>query len=195
MPNKKVDDTAKITETTMQIVKLLNRLDSADRQKVIQASLTLLGEGSPSFSTDVKKEEHAGQKDTASVAGMPPKASAWVRQNGLTIAQIEQVFDIEGDPVTLIAGAIPGRTPKHQTIAAYVLQGITQLLATGDPTFDDKSARKLCQDLGCYDSTNHAKYVEALGNNITGSKDKGWKLTAPGMKKGANLVEEITKEP
>jgi hypothetical protein len=35
--------------------------------------------------------------------------------------------------------------------------------------------------------------MRAIGNNLAGSKDKGWKLTAPGMKKGADLIKEMTK--
>jgi hypothetical protein len=95
--------------------------------------------------------------------------------------------------VNVLGGSIPGKSSKEQTISAYILKGVAQLLATGEPTFDDKSARKLCEDLGCYNGPNHAVYMNKMGNSITGSKDKGWKLTAPGLKKGADLIKEMTK--
>jgi hypothetical protein len=193
MPKGTTDNTSKITDITTKVVKLLSGLDSEGRQKVIQASMTLLGETTADFSTGVAKVGNGVLKSTAALPGLSPKANAWIKQNGLTPAQLEQVFDLDSGSGTVIAGSVPGKSPKHQTIAVYVLRGVAQLLATGDPTFDDKSARKLCEDLGCYNSANHAVYMNALGNNITGSKDRGWKLTAPGMKRGAELIKEMTK--
>jgi hypothetical protein len=63
-------------------------------------------------------------------------------------------------------------------------------LTTGDATFDDKAARQLCDDLGCYDSANHSVFMGDKGNLLTGSKKLGWKLTAPGLKHGANLIKQ-----
>jgi hypothetical protein len=193
---KGIDNTAKIADITMKVVKLLTPLDSDGRQKAIKASLTLLGEadvdidaggsGSAGGSGD-------GARGSATLPGLSPKATAWTKQNTLSKSQLEQVFDIDGTSVNVLGGGIPGKSSKDQTISAYILKGVAQLLATGEPTFDDKSARKLCVDLGCYNSANHAVYMNSMGNTITGSKDKGWKLTAPGLKKGADLIKEMTK--
>jgi len=76
----------------------------------------------------------------------------------------------------------------------YVMAGIAKLLEAGDPSFDDKTARDLCKSAGCFDNTNHSKYLVDKGNEFAGSKDKGWVLTAPGLKRGAALVKEISKE-
>ena len=192
---KGTTDTFKITDITMKVVKLLTPLDSEGRQKVIKASLTLLGEGAVDLGTGgAGNSENGGDgKGSAMLPGLSAKATAWVKQNSLSVGQLEQVFDIEAGDVSVIAGSVPGKSSKDQTIAVYVLRGVAQLLATGDPTFDDKSARKLCEDLGCYNSANHAVYMGAIGNSVTGSKDKGWKLTAPGLRKGADLIKEMTK--
>lgn len=60
-------------------------------------------------------------------------------------------------------------------------------------SFDDKSARAQCQSSGCYDHTNHATYMKDKGNDLAGSKDKGWSLTNPGLKAGAMLVKQIAQ--
>ena len=73
----------------------------------------------------------------------------------------------------------------------YVLTGIARLLATGEPSFDDKAARAACKNLGCLNETNHASYIKDRGNRMTGSKETGWKLTAPGLALGAALIKEI----
>lgn len=117
-----------------------------------------------------------------------------MKQNGLSTAQIERVFDVNAQGVTVIAAKVPGSSAKEQTHNAYVLQGISRLLASGDSNFDDASARKLCEDLGCYNKANHASYMSDKGNVLTGSKSTGWKLTAPGLTQGAALVKELSKE-
>lgn len=186
------DNTAKITDVTMKVVKLLTPLDSDGRQKAIKASLTLLGEAGVDIGAGGSGSA-GGSGGSAALPGLSTKATAWTKQHGFTRSQLEHVFDIDGTSVNVLSGTIPGRSPKGQTISAYILKGVAQLLATGEPTFDDKSARKLCVDLGCYNSANHAVYMNSMGNTITGSKDKGWKLTAPGLKKGADLIKEMTK--
>src|SRR5437660_2354852 len=95
------DSTAKITDITAKVVKLLTSLDSEGRQKVIQASLTLLGERA----VDLGGGGRGNGNETGKVGGVLPglsvKASAWIRQNGLTTAELEQVFDIDGGTVSM----------------------------------------------------------------------------------------------
>ena len=195
--SKSSDNTAKITKVTMDVVKLLTPLDSEGRQKAIKASLTLLGEADVDMDSGGGRNggdgDGAGAKSGGSLPGLSTKASVWMRQNGLTKVQLEHVFDIDGSNVSVLGGTIPGKSSKDQTIATYILKGVAQLLATGEPTFDDKSARKLCEDLGCYNKANHAVYMNSVGNALSGSKEKGWKLTSPGLKKGAELIKEMTK--
>jgi hypothetical protein len=71
----------------------------------------------------------------------------------------------------------------------YLMQGFAAFLATGEASFSDKDARDLCEHFGCYDATNHAKYIKEFGNRITGSKNAGWKLTAPGLTAVAELLK------
>jgi len=117
-----------------------------------------------------------------------------MRQYQLTLSQIGQVFHIADGEISIIASTAPGKNSKEQTHNAYVLQGISCLLASGNPSFTDKDARKVCQDLGCFNRGNHATYMGDKGNVLAGSKDKGWSLTGPGLKQGADIVKELTKE-
>jgi hypothetical protein len=96
--------------------------------------------------------------------------------------------------MAVIAADIPGKGKKGKTLNAYVLVGVSKFLSTGDPKFDDKSARALCEGSGCYDSANHAQTLKAKGNWFTGTKEKGWSLTAPGLRQGAMIVKELNKQ-
>jgi hypothetical protein len=116
-----------------------------------------------------------------------------MKQNSISSEELQQVFDLSDGEAAVIAPGVPGKNNAERTISAYVLLGIARLLATGEPNFDDKSARALCESLGCYDYNNHSTYLKEKGNNFTGDKTKGWKLTAPGLKYGAVLTKALGK--
>lgn len=177
-------------EEVGKIVQLLEPLESEERLRIISASLTLLGETSLSLASRAGGDNLVDDENTID---LPPRARTWMKQYGVTVEQIAQVFHLDDDGAEIIVAAIPGKNKKEQTFNAYVLTGIASLLATGDSSFDDKAARKLCENSGCYDSANHSAYMKRRGNEITGSKDKGWKLTSPGVKRGAELVRESSE--
>lgn len=179
----------KPAEVTSEIVDLLTPLSSDDRNRVVRAALLLLGE------TAVVETHKAGGGGAASgnesENGLPPKAQIWMKQNGITVEQIQHSFHLDGGDVTVIAPDIPGKNKKEKTLNAYVLTGLSKLFAAGDSSFDDKSARELCISSGCYDSSNHAAIMKDKGNAFTGTKDGGWALTAPGLKLGADIVKGL----
>lgn len=175
-----------ITKAATTIVGLLAPFNSDERRRAVQAAFTLLGESASEVG-----RQGPGVQDTNGKT-LPSRAQAWLRQHGLSRGQVDHAFQVEGDVMELIAAAIPGRTDKERTLNVYVLIGIAQLLATGDSSFDDRAAREACKDLGCFNETNHASYLKDRGNRIAGSKQAGWKLTAPGLAHGAALIKEVT---
>lgn len=177
-----------ITDITVKVVGLLRSLGPEDRERVFLASRTLLGMTAAQPPAN-DPESNSGADSQPSTLSM--KARAWIKQNDLTIEQIEHVFHMTSDDVSVIVASIVGNGKREQTYNTYVLLGIARLLASGEASFDDKSARNLCEQLGCSDKANHAKYMDEVGNLLVGSKEKGWKLTAPGLKHGANLVRQL----
>lgn len=173
-----------------KIVEILTPLSFEDRTRAIRAAMTLLGDERPSAVpntaiTDALDQSH-GELGT-----LPPRAQTWMKQNGISVPELEQVFHIAEGVVEVIAAHMPGRNKKEQTYNAYILTGLGQLLLTGNPSFQDKPARALCESSGCYDSANHSAHIKDRGNEFTGSKEKGWILTAPGLKRAAALVKEL----
>jgi hypothetical protein len=181
----------KVADVATKIVTLLTPLNSEERQRAVQAALTLVGE-----SPAVLKEATGSdvEKNEAQETGIAPRAKTWMRQHGLEMMSLQQVFHLEGGNVEVIASKIPGKSDKEKTLNAYVIEGVRCLLASGEPGFDDKSARTLCKTHGCYNDANHAVYLRDKGNRLTGSKEKGWKLTAPGLAHAASLITEMTKD-
>ncbi len=175
-------NTKNITEAVSTIVDELAEFSPEERQRIVRASLTLLG-NSPQIASAYADE------DTGD-AQFPAKARMWMKRCGVTAEQIAHVFHRDGDDVKVIA-TIPGSTKREQVVNAYVLSGIAKLLALGESKFDDKSARALCELGGFFDSTNHMKYMKS--SEFTGSRDKGWVLTTPGLERGAALVSQIVQ--
>ena len=182
----------KITEVTSKIVDLLTPLDSEERQRVVKAALTLLGDQPVSVPAKKTPADPEVEETHGDAKNFLPKARTWIKQNQLTVEQLQQVFHVDGEKVKVIASGIPGKNNKEKSLNAYVLQGAAKLLLAGESSFDDKSASALCKAHGCYSEANHATYLQDKGNKFAGSKAQGWNLTAPGLSHAASLVKEIS---
>jgi hypothetical protein len=180
---------ARSTEVLVQIVELLTPLSSEERQRVISASLAFLGENAPQQTTHATSDGLEENIDSQ----LSPRARNWIKQNSLTMEALEQVFHFNGGEVEVIASDVPGKSDKEKTYNAYILVGVSKLLSTGEANFDDKQARELCKMLGCLNEANHSAYMKNKGNELAGSKEKGWTLTAPGLKQGAALIQALNK--
>lgn len=184
----------KPTEIVAEIVDLLTPLESTERLRVIQASLVLLGEtletSSRRIPGDIGDDAQGANGETSD---LPARARTWIKQHGVSREELQQVFHLQDGSAELIAGEIPGKNKKEKTLNAYILTGLAKLLSTGSAGFDDKSARALCVSSGCYDDSNHSSTIRDKGNEFAGTKDSGWTLTAPGLKRAASLVKEIAK--
>jgi hypothetical protein len=175
-----------LTQAVANVVQELESFSSEDRHRIVAASMTLLGESPARFVHEAEVDEHHLVKGLQ----FPAKARSWVQQHDLTVEQINQVFYF-GDEGPEIIAHIPGATRKEQVRNAYVLCGIGRLLTNGETRFEDKVARGICESGGFFDTTNHMKYMKC--SEFTGSREKGWILTAPGMTLGASLVAQLGK--
>ena len=81
--------------------------------------MTLLGETPARFVSDGQDAEPRQEQD----GELPAKARSWMKQYGLSMEQISEVFHSVNEGVDVIA-SIPGKTKKDQVRNAYVLLGI-----------------------------------------------------------------------
>ena len=183
----------KTTDVLAVIVGLLEPMESEDRVRIINAALILLGESAAPTKVGSGSGAYYSADFGGNLGELPPRAGTWMKQCGISSNELEQVFNVVDGVAEVIASHMPGKNKKEQTLNAYVLAGIAKLVATGNASFSDNEARDLCVRSGCYDSGNHAATMKNKGNDFTGTKDKGWTLTAPGLKRGAELVKELNK--
>lgn len=175
-----------IADAMTKLVALLTPFNSEERRRVIGAALTLLGDAPALGAAHIPSGGDLGK-----VGASSQRASAWMKRNGLTSDILDQVFHVDGEHVEVVASRVPGKSNKERTLNAYALAGAARLIAIGDSAFDDKYARELCGNLGCYDSTNHSKYLKERGNKLAGSASTGWKLTAPGLTHAAVVIKQL----
>jgi hypothetical protein len=172
-----------------KVIEILTPLDSDQRRRVMQAAFALLGE-EPVLKAHGK---HPAKPDDGAageaIEGISQAVAPWLAKAKITQEQLEQHLHFDGGVVKVIS--LPGNATKRidQVMHTYLMQGFAAFLATGEASFSDKDARDLCEHFGCYDATNHAKYIKEFGNRITGSKNAGWKLTAPGLTAAAELLK------
>jgi hypothetical protein len=184
-----------LAEAVGKIVDVLSPLASEERTRVVSAALTLLGEASGASGIRFNGIQPNGkppldEETEASEFGLTSPVKTWLKKVKLEGSLLEEYFHFDQGKVQPIA--LPGNASKRitQVVNTYLVQGLSSYLASGEPAFSDTDARKLCEHFGCYDHTNHAKYLKEFGNKITGSKASGWKLTAPGLSAAAELIKQ-----
>jgi hypothetical protein len=186
----------KIAAVVGKIVGELEDLTTDERKRAIAGALAVLGEDAASGVSRTPDAKLGTQPSSSHLAaesseptGTAAPGAAWIKRAGLAKSQIEEFFHIEGGKASLIMGDAIGRSKREQTVNTYLLTGVAALLETGDADFADEAARQNCVRLGCYDRANHAVYLKRFGNWITGSKNTGWKVTAPGLTAAASLIK------
>jgi hypothetical protein len=187
-----MEKNALIDEMT-KVVQILTPLSSEDRARLISAAFAILGDEVPNVvSKNVALKVGADAEGSDPLGDLPVRARAWMKQANISAAELQEVFHLSEGSAEMIT-AVPGKNKKEQTYNAYILTGVGQLLLTGNATFSDKAARALCESSGCYDNANHSASIRDRGNEFTGSKEKGWTLTAPGLKRAAEIVKELNR--
>lgn len=182
-----------ITEATAKVHAILEPFESDERRRVVNAALILLGDDTTAGSRKPQhqRNDHIKEDGVTDAGDFPPAAGRWLKKNGLEIDTLEHYFHFDDGNVQPIELPGDGKSKREKTINTYLMQGVAALLQSGTAAFDETAARDQCRKLGCYDSPNHGKYLKQFGNQITGSKSNGWKLTVPGLTAAAKLLKPV----
>ena len=172
--------------TLTKIVDLLQPLTSDERDRIVKAALMVLGEGiEPATQATLRP-----MAENLAEENLPPRVQRWMQQNNLTRDEIDEMMYVTEGTAELI-GEVPGKGDKEKTYNSYILAGVEAFLTTGEAAFTDKAARKLCDNAGCYNVDNHATYLKQKKvKYFSGTKEKGWRLTGPGLKQAAILMKK-----
>jgi hypothetical protein len=174
------------TTALTAIIAALTPLNSDERKRTVGAAMMFLGE------THITKElPPAGDPEGGDEIGLPAHVQKWMKQNGVSADEMEQVFHFNNDGTVDLLDA-PGKTKKDKMLNTYLLTGLGKFLATNERNFEDADARANCEKFACYDQANHAAHMrDREKSEFTGEKTKGYTLTNPGVKRCAVLIKEL----
>ena len=201
-----------VQEASLQVHVILQRVLELDRPKVLQTIVFWNPDAVRGLVLPKPNTPHAfAQAEPDSVlAGAPvnglsvvtspngglmtaynlgPKAKNWMRRYNVPDEALERVFNMEGqfEVIALVNGA----TKRESAVNCYLLCGIRNLLGNDEARFSDAEAVALCKEQDFYDMANHAHTRSTFGNRITGTKESGYMLPAPGLEASANLVKTL----
>lgn len=188
-------ENARVVELAGALYQILEPEEPELRAKAIAGAAAMLGDGLLNGMLEPGGGSGAnGTNGGATLAGLGPAASRWVRSSGLDEEAIESLFHFEEEVVEYIGDELPGSNQKEQTKYAYLIVGVCSLLASDEASVSDQAARDLCQKYGCHNASNHALYVRGIGGSMRGDKKNGFKLTNPGLKDCGQALLAIVKD-
>jgi hypothetical protein len=178
------------SKSLMSLIEILEPLSAEERRRNINAALTYFGDAG--LQPAINGVEQPPRECGGDGAHFAPAIAARMKQNGISVDHALHAFEFrEGEPFRILA--VPGKEKKSQMLAMYHLVGLGTYLESGKRDFVDATARQYCKDYGCYDQTNHAKYMDDKHPAFTGDKSSGWMLTVPGIKVAAAIVKEVAE--
>jgi hypothetical protein len=178
------------SKSLVKLIEVLEPMSSEERRRNINAALTYFGDAG--LETPAKGGVLQPPADVSDGGHFPPAVTARMKQHGISADHAAHVFEFrDGEPFRVLA--VPGKGKKPQTLAMYHLVGLGTYLETGKRDFTDATARDYCKSYGCYDSPNHATYLDEKHPAFTGDKNSGWMLTVPGIKVAAAIVKEVAE--
>jgi len=117
-------------------------------------------------------------------------AQLWLKRNGIALdGRLAQVFSLNQSEVDLIADEIPGTSARARTRNVVLLRGACANLVSGEFRFDDESLRTTCRHYNAYDQANFSKHLRSMSDEVTGTRDAGYTLTAKGQRAAAELIK------
>jgi hypothetical protein len=187
MPDATTDDRAAKADGSAALITIISELKGLDPEvcrRTLRAAMVFFGDkpGMPSpQETDTTSDNDDGT--------YPSGVAKWMKEYGIAADEVDRAFHFNNGTFDILH--VPGNSKRDQTLNAYILTGLGRYLTTGERGFDDPIARRVCERMGCYDQGNHSSTLKGAHPEFSGDKRKGYTLTNPGIKRGAELVKQI----
>ena len=97
----------------VQLTDLLEPLTSEERQRVVSAALMFLGE-TPIASARLAANDESVTGDEDGDLKLSLRAKTWLKQNGLSFSELQQVFHFDGENVEVIVGDVLGANANEK---------------------------------------------------------------------------------
>lgn len=132
-----------------------------------------------------------GAAITTGQVGKKVAPAFFARQN-ITEEEWQKVFHIEGNQCSIIVDELKERTRSRKQVKLALLEGVKELLESGEATITKENLVELCKKYDAYDSPNFATHMKKQ-RSLFLAKGDNWSLTKPGEKRAAEVVKELSQ--
>lgn len=115
---------------------------------------------------------------------------------GVTLQNLESLFDFSVDPFALHAITLPGKKNSDKSRNVALLAASRSYLATGSWCADWQEVKSLCVDHSCYDAANHAVNLKKGANRLFKGVEPGKPigLSSGGIKEAEKLLKNLSED-
>ncbi|MEZ5283890.1 MAG: hypothetical protein R2712_03575 [Vicinamibacterales bacterium] len=198
-------------EAMARVYAALKPLESEAQVRVldyVERRLALKRGSPPSQATTTTQQPAAATQEPTSVTepepedtldvgadgldGVSPLAQKWMKRNGLTPAQMSELYSLGVDEIDLVAQSVPGDTTKDKLRSVLLLQGVAALLNGGTARITHDRLKQASVDYNADAGTNFAKHMKSFASEVSGSKEAGYTLTTKGLNSAKELIVKMT---
>ncbi len=113
-------------------------------------------------------------------------------QQNISEEEFQQVFHIEGNQCSIIAGDLNEKTRSKKQVKLALLEGVKELLESGEFTITKENLVEMCKKYDAYDSPNFATNMKKQ-KSLFLAKGDNWVLTKPGEKRAGEVIKELSQ--
>jgi hypothetical protein len=136
-------------------------------------------------------DSHPLDEPLAGSDGISTLAQKWMRRNGITSAQISNIYSVGGDEIELIAESVPGQSKRQRMRNILLLMGIAAYLGSGAARVSHEQLKVTCLHYDAYDANNFAAHLRSF-EEMSGTKHSGYTLNQRGLAAARDLIKTIT---
>lgn len=131
--------------------------------------------------------------ESAVPATVLPRFKNAAKRLGVSLEELEALFDFNVDPFGLHAVTVPGKNNAEKTRNVALLAAVRSYLATGSWVADWQEVKSLCVDQNCYDGANHAVNLRKGSGSWFKSVESGKpvELASGGIKEAEKLLKTL----
>lgn len=143
-------------------------------------------------------EEPASETtDDISVSDLHTKTKKFLKDNGLTLTEVNELFYKEGDEILPLYEDLGTTQLSESQLRIALLQAFRHALPTGDFQFSGEAVRTEAKQRKAYDMPNFATNFKSHAKNFDGfekydKKSPNIRLSPAGKKRLASLIKEVT---
>ncbi len=183
-----------------EVFSTLKGLDADSQTRVIDyvrrklgLSVEIRGSAEDDIKPLMRGPDPVALAPVTSAAGVSPMADKWLRRSGLSMPQIERVFNIGAqDEIDVVANKLLGKTKAARSREVILLKAAANYLSTGVPKVNHEVVKQTCEHYDAYDVTNFSKTIKSMAPELSGSKQSGYTLTARGLAAAADLIKQMS---